>query len=165
MKEKYLNVGKIVNTHGLKGEVKVYSLTDNVERFNDLHKVYIDGNEVTILGCKFQKDRVILKIEGIDTIEEATKYKNKFIKVPRENAIKLPEGRYFISDIIGCNVFDENELYLGKVVDVIQTKNNDVYWVKGEKELMIPVLKSIVVEININKEKIIIKPVKQWLEE
>ena len=137
-----LRVGKIVNTHGLKGEVKVIALTDDPKRYNDLDFVLIDGVERKIQGCKFQKDRVIVKIEGIDSIEEAEKYKNKYMEIPREYAVPLEEDTYYIADIIGCNVYDTEGKSLGEVYDVIQTKNNDVYWIRKPKELLIPVLKN-----------------------
>ena len=160
-----LRVGKIVNTHGLKGEVKVIALTDDPKRYNDLDFVLIDGVERKIQGCKFQKDRVIVKIEGIDSIEEAEKYKNKYMEIPREYAVPLEEDTYYIADIIGCNVFDTNGKDLGEVYDVIQTKNNDVYWIRKPKELLIPVLLDIVTDIDVENRKITIKPVGEWQDE
>ncbi|PRR80272.1 Ribosome maturation factor RimM [Clostridium liquoris] len=159
----FLTIGQIINTHGLKGELKIHSLTDDIRRFRQLKKVYIDGEERIISWCKLQNDKVILKIEGIDSIEAAMKYRNKYLEVSREDAVKLPEGRYFIADLIGCTVFDETGEEIGKLYDVIQTKNNDVYCVKGEKEILIPVLKTIVISVNIEERKIVIKPVKQWM--
>ena len=160
-----LRVGKIVNTHGLKGEVKVIPLTDDPKRYNELEFVLIDGVERKIQGCKYQKDRVIVKIEGIDTIEEAEKYKNKYMEIPREYAVPLEEDTYYIADIIGCNVFDTNGKDLGEVYDVIQTKNNDVYWIRKPKELLIPVLLDIVTDIDVENKKITIRPVGEWQDE
>ena len=160
-----LRVGKIVNTHGLKGEVKVIALTDDPKRYNDLDFVLIDGVERKIQGCKFQKDRVIVKIEGIDSIEEAEKYKNKYMEIPREYAVPLEEDTYYIADIIGCNVYDTESKSLGEVYDVIQTKNNDVYWIRKPKELLIPVLLDIVTDIDVENRKITIKPVGEWQDE
>ncbi|EEH98160.1 ribosome maturation factor RimM [Clostridium tertium] len=160
-----LRVGKIVNTHGLKGEVKVIALTDDPKRYNDLDFVLIDGVERKIQGCKFQKDRVIVKIEGIDSIEEAEKYKNKYMEIPREYAVPLEEDTYYIADIIGCNVYDTEGKSLGEVYDVIQTKNNDVYWIRKPKELLIPVLLDIVTDIDVENRKITIKPVGEWQDE
>lgn len=164
MKE-YLSVGQIINTHGLNGEVKVFPLTDDIKAFKTLEKIFIDNKETHILDVKFQNDKVILKIEGIDSIEQAMKYKNKYIEVKRDDAEKLSEGSYFIADLIGCTVYDENGEDLGKIADVIQTKSNDVYWIKEKKELLIPALKDIVVNINIEEKKVIIKPVSQWMSE
>ena len=160
-----LGVGKIVNTHGLKGEVKVIPLTDDPKRYNELEFVLIDGIEKKIQGCKYQKDRVIVKVEGIDTIEEAEKYKNKYMEIPREYAVPLEEDTYYIADIIGCNVFDTNGKDLGEVYDVIQTKNNDVYWIRKPKELLIPVLLDIVTDIDDENRKITIRPVGEWQDE
>lgn len=163
MVNELLVVGQIVKTHGVRGEVKVLPMTDDVMRFKKLKKVFIDGEEKVINGCKFQSKRVILKISGIDTIEEAEKYKNKYLEIEREDAAELSEGHYYIADIIGCNVFDTDNKELGKVYDVIETGSNDVYWVKGgEEEVLIPALKDIVVDIDVCENKIIIKPVDEW---
>lgn len=158
----FLSVGQIINTHGVRGELKVYPLTDDIKRFRKLKNVYIDSVLKNIVWCKLQSDKVILKIEGIDSIEEAQKYKNKYIEVSREEAVKLSEGEYFIADIIGCKVFDSNNTELGTVYDVIKTGSNDVYWVKGKTEVLVPALKDIVLNIDVNENKIIIKPLEEW---
>lgn len=163
--EQFLKIGLIINTHGVKGELKVTPQTDNIERFKELKRVYINGEEKSVEGCKLLNNKVALKLQGIDSIEVANKYRNKYIEVIREDAVKLPEGRYFVADILGCNVIDENQNHLGSVKEVIHTKNNDVYWVEGKKELLIPVLKTIVVNIDIENKEIIIKPVDTWLSE
>lgn len=161
----FLRVGKIVNTHGLKGEMKVISLTEDPRRFDELEYVTIDGEERKILGCKYQKDRVIVRIEGVDTIEEAEKYKTKIMEIPRENAMELEEDCYFIADLVKCVVFDTNGKELGKIDEVIQTKSNDVYWIKQPKELLIPVILDVVLDIDIDNKKITIKPVGEWQDE
>ena len=160
----FMSVGQIGKTHGLKGEVKVFSLSDSLERFKKLKSVYIDGEVRKIEGCKLQSDKVILKIEGIDSIEQADLYRNKYLMVSREDAVKLTEGSYYVADLIDCSVYDEAGEELGKVFDVLNTPGNDVYWVKGKEELLIPVLKDIVISIDIEKHIIIIKPVKEWQE-
>jgi 16S rRNA processing protein RimM len=158
----FLSIGQIINTHGIKGEVKVYPLTDDIRRFRKLKEVYIDTKVVKILWCKLQSDKVILKLEGVESIEEAQKYKNKYVEVRREDAVELSEGEYFIADLIGCKVLDENSIELGEVYDVIQTPNNDVYWVKGKTEVLVPALKNIVSNIDVENRKIIIKPLEVW---
>lgn len=160
-----LKVGKIVNTHGLKGEVKVIALTDDPKRFKDLEYAIIDGKTINVEGCKFQKDRVIVKLEGIDRIEDAERLKNKFMEINREDAVDLEEDCYFLADLRECTVFDTEGKNLGQIYDIIQTKNNDVYWIRKPKELLIPVLRSIVEEINIDERKIIIRPVGEWMDE
>jgi 16S rRNA processing protein RimM len=161
MKE-ILTVGQIINTHGIKGEIKVYPLTDDIRRFRKLKTVYIDGIEREISWCKLQVDKVILKIVGIESPEEAYKYRNKYIQVNRENAADLEEDRYFVADIIGCKVVDENGKEFGNVFDVIFTGSNEVYWVKGEEEILIPALKSVVAKMDIENKLIVIKPVEIW---
>lgn len=161
----FFKVGKIVNTHGLKGEVKVIPSTEDVNNFKRYEVIFIDGIERKILGVKFQKDRVILKIEGIDFIDDAEKYKNKIIEVPRDMEPELPEDTFYARDLIGIHVFDTEGNDLGPIYDVIETKNNDVYWIRKPKELLIPVLKEIVLEIDLDEEKIIIRPVGEWQDE
>ena len=158
----FLAVGQIINTHGIKGEVKVYPLTDDAKRFRKLETVYIDGVERKISWCKIQPDTVILKIEGIETPEEAYKYKDKYIEIKRENAVKLENDRYFVADIIGSRVIDENNKELGNVFDVIVTGSNDVYWVKGKEEVLVPALKSVIIKMDMENKLIIIKSVESW---
>jgi 16S rRNA processing protein RimM len=161
MKE-FITIGQIVNTHGLKGELKVYPLTDDIKRFRKLKTVFVDDVERTVSWCKIQTDKVILKIEGIESMEEAQKYKTKYLTVKREDAVKLPEDRYFVVDIVGCRVIDENNNEIGTVKEVIFTGSNDVYWVKGNKEVLVPVLKDIVKSIDIEKQEIVISPLEVW---
>jgi 16S rRNA processing protein RimM len=163
--EQLFKIGKIINTHGVKGEVKVYPLTEDVNKFKQLKTVLVAGVEKTILGVKFQKDRVILKIEGIDSMNDAETYKEKFIEIPRDKEVKLPPDTYYISDLKECTVYDTNEKELGRVFDVLSTPNNDVYWIKQPKELLIPVLRDIVLSVDIELKKIVIKPVGEWQDE
>jgi len=161
----FFDVGQIVNTHGIKGEVKVIPLTDDVNNFKKYGKVLVGEEWKNILGVKFQKDRVILKLEGIETMDEAETYKKKYLRVLREDQPELDEDTFYLKDIVGCIVYDTNDKELGKVFEVIQTKNNDVYWIKNPKELLIPVLKDIVLDIDIEGKKIVIRPVGEWQDE
>ena len=165
MKTDFLNIGQIVNTHGLKGEMKVIPLTDDMYRFDDLEEIILDGKSVYIENVKYQKDRVILKLEGVDTIEQAEKLKKKYVQIEREEAVELDEDTYFITDLMGCTVIDTEGFEYGKIFEVIQTPSNDVYWVKGNKEVLVPVLKEIVLDININDAIITIRPVGEWMDE
>lgn len=165
MKKEFFRIGQIINTHGIKGEVKVYPLTEDVTKFKRLKKVLVNGTEMNILGVKFQKDRVILKLEGVDTMNDAETYKQKYIEIPRAEEPELPEGTYYVADLKECTVFDNEGKELGKIFDVISTKNNDVYWIKNPKELLIPVLDEIVLDIDMDNRKIIIAPVREWMDE
>lgn len=160
--EEFLTVGQIINIHGIRGEVKVYPLTDDMERFKNLKSGYINGIERKIESCKLLAKVAVLKIEGIDSPEEAYKYRDTYIKVKRENAVKLEKGQFYVADIIGCKVVDENSLEVGEVKDVIFTGSNDVYLVKGETEVLVPVIKSVIVKIDAENKLIVIKPVQEW---
>ena len=161
--EEYLEIGQIVNTSGLKGFLKVIPLTDDITRFEDLKTVYIqekkDLVEFKIQDVKYSKNMVLLKLEGIDDIGEAEKFKNFYIKINRKDAVELEEDSYFIVDIIGRKVFtDENE-FLGKVIDVFQTGSNDVYTVKNneDKEILLPAIEDVIKDIDIANKKIVVK--------
>jgi 16S rRNA processing protein RimM len=161
----FFNVGEIVNTHGIKGEVKVFSLTSNPENFKRYKKVFVEDKWMNILGVKFQKDRVILKLEGIDSMTEAETYKKKYISVERDKEPELEADTFYVADLIGCNVYDTEGVDLGLVFDVLETKNNDVYWIKEPKQLLIPVLRDIVLEVEPKEKRILIKPVREWQDE
>ena len=155
----YLQIGKIVNTHGIKGEMKVIPLTDDPRRFDDLDWAFIEKGgmqKCRIESVKYFKGSVIIKIEGIDTPEAAAAYREHYLLVDRENAVKLPEDTFFVCDILGSKVFDENGRDLGELKDVIQTGSNDVYVVKGDlgKEILIPALKSVVRGISLDQKRI-----------
>ncbi|HEY5560178.1 MAG TPA: ribosome maturation factor RimM [Clostridiaceae bacterium] len=158
----YLTVGQIVNTHGLKGEVKVYPLTDDIKRFRKLKNVYINGTLIDIIWCKIQTETVILKLDGIDNLESALNLKSSYLDIKRSDAIILPEDRHFITDLVGCKVFDEEGIFIGTLLDIIKTGSNDVYVVKDEVEILIPALKSIVKNIDIIKQEIVITPLLSW---
>jgi 16S rRNA processing protein RimM len=158
-------IGQIVNTHGVKGEVKVYPLTEDVDKFKRLKIVLVGGVEKKILGVKFQKDRVILKIEGIDSMNEAETYKQKYIEIARDHEPELPPDTYYVVDLKECTVYDTNDKEIGRIFDVISTPNNDVYWIKEPKELLIPVLRDIVLSVDIDSKKVVIKPVGEWQDE
>jgi len=160
--QKYFEVGQIVNTFGVKGLVKVKPFTDDVERFEELKKVYICKKEkleeVEIEEVKYHKDMVLLKIKGIDNMNEAEKLKGLYLKIDRKNAKKLPKDTYFIADLLGLDVYSDEDKYLGKVDDIFPTGANDVYVVKDEngKQLLLPGISDVIKEIDLEKEKIIV---------
>lgn len=160
--QKYFEVGQIVNTFGIKGDVKVKPFTDDVERFEELKKVYICKKEkleeVEIEQVKYHKDMVLLKLKGIDNMNEAEKLKGLYLKIDRKNAKKLPKDTYFIADLLGLEVYSDENEYLGKVDDIFPTGANDVYVVKDEngKQLLLPGTSEVIKEIDLEKEKIIV---------
>lgn len=158
--ENLLQVGAITSTHGIRGEVKVFPTTDDVNRFKKLKEVVLDtGKEqitLQIQGVKFFKQFVILKFKGIDNINDIEKYKGKSLFVTRENAVKLEKDEYFIADILGSTVEDEDGNILGILKDVIVTGANDVYVVENEegKELLFPAIKECVLNVDLEQSKI-----------
>lgn len=169
--KKYLQVGKIINTHGVKGEVKVMPLTDNRERFEELktvinvkkdtvHEEDVENSKIlTIEGVKYLKEKVILKFKEINSIDEALSLKDTFMVINREDAVRLPENTYFICDLVGCEVSDINRGLLGAIVDILQTGSNDVYIVKNKNghETLVPALKTVVKSVNIDEKKIVVE--------
>lgn len=156
--EELFRVGVISNTHGIKGEVKVYPTTDDIRRFDDLKEVILDtGKEhikLNVSGVKYFKNMVILKFKEFDNINDIIKYKGMDLLVTRENAIPLEEGEYYIADIIGSDVITDEDKHLGKLVDVMQTGANDVYVVKMEngKEVLLPSIKQCILDRDIENK-------------
>ena len=152
-----LQVGVIANTHGLKGEVKIFPTTDDPQRFKKLKTVILDTGkehlEVEIEGVKFFKQFVILKFKGYDNIDDIEKYRKKSLYVTRENAVKLQKNEYFIADLLGILVTTDTGEELGELIDVLQTGANDVYVVKmaDNKEVLIPAIKQCILAVDIEK--------------
>ena len=153
MQEK-LRVGTIVTTHGLKGEVKVYPTTDEPERFYDLKKVWLDRSgkmenmiRLEVENVRFSKNLALVKFKEYDSIDDVMAIRKGELYVDRADAIPLAEGEYFVGDIIGCRVLDENDAELGTVKEFIETGAHDVMLVKTEgKDLMIPYCDPFILE-------------------
>lgn len=160
--QEYLEIGQIVSTHGIKGSVKVNPFTDDMSRFDDLKKLYIETKsglkEVLIEQVSYHKNQVILKFKDIDSIEEVNQYRNCYLKIDRQDAVKLPKNSYFIVDLMECEVYDEAQNYVGKVVDIFPTGSNDVYVVKKDngKDLLLPAIKEVIKNVDIESKKIIV---------
>ena len=153
----YFVIGKIVNTQGIKGEVRVIPTTDDINRFKKLKEIYIfiRGNLdlYEIEGVRFHKQFVLLKLKGIDSINEAELLKNTEIKIPKELAIPCEKDEYYISDLYGMKVLAGEE-EIGIIEDIIFTGANDVYVVKSkDSEILIPAIKQCILDVNV-KEKI-----------
>ena len=154
-----IEFGKIVNTHGLKGEVKVYSYTDNDSRILKLKKVYIDNVEYKVQSMKKYKSMFIMKLEGIDIIEATSKIMNKMcFRQVEKNESNADEG-YFIKDLIGIEVLNEQGNVLGTLKEVFQTGANDVYEIVDEnsKSIYIPAIEKVVKSIDIKSKKMIVE--------
>jgi 16S rRNA processing protein RimM len=149
-------VGVIANTHGIKGEVKVFPTTDAPERFKKLKSVILDAKRekltLEIQSAKFFKNLVIVKFKGIDDINDIEKYKGCDLYVTRENATPLNEGEYYIADLIDMKVVDDEGNELGVLFDVLQTGANDVFVVKlngSDKELLLPNIPDCILDVDL----------------
>ena len=159
--QKKLEVGQIVNTFGIKGEVKVTPFTDDINRFDDLEKVYVKARKESKLykieSVRYHKNMILLKLEGINNPEDAELLKNAYLEIDREDAIPLEEGQYFIADLIGLDVYTDDGNLLGKVDDIYNTGANDIYVVKDElgKQVLLPGIKEVIKEVKL-EDRIIV---------
>ena len=167
--QKRLEVGQIVNTFGIKGEVKVIPFTDDINRFDRLKNIYIkiksDSKQYIIENVKYHKNMVLLKLEGIDKVEDAENLRNAFIEIDRKDAIPLNEGTYFIADLIGLDVYTDNGELLGKVDDIYNTGSNDIYVIKNElgKQILLPGIKEVIKKVELEQGNIIVHLIKGLL--
>lgn len=158
-----LEVGKIINTHGLRGEVKIQPWTDSPEVFADLPYVFLAEKtgelKLTVKQVKYQKNNIIVKFAEINSIEEAERYKNCVLTAQRDMLGQLPEGVYYIADLIGLTVETEDGTVLGKITDVFQTGANDVYTIDRPegKPLLLPAIPEVVRQVDIPGGKITVR--------
>lgn len=158
--EQMLRVGVFANTHGVRGEIKVFPTTDDVNRFKKLKKLYLDTGkekiELEVQSVRFFKNMVIMKFKGIDNINDIEKYKGKDLLIDREQAVPLKKDEYFICDIIGAQVVSDEGEEIGELKEVLQTGANDVYVVKTPqgKDILFPVIKSCVLDVDTVAKKI-----------
>ena len=146
MKENLLPTGQIVNTHGLRGHVNVMPWADDPDDLLDFDRFFIDGKQYDVEHASRQKNMILLKLEGVDSIEDAALLRNKEIAISRDD-IELEEGVVFIADLIGVPVLADG-VEIGKITEVLTPPGNDVYVVKGQHEYMIPAVKEFIEELN-----------------
>lgn len=169
MEDKF-RIGVIANTHGLRGEVKVFPTTEDPERFRYLKEVLLDTGkdwlELEVSSVRFFKNLVIVKFKGIDSINEVEQYKGMDLYVTRENAIPLEEGEYYLADVIGATVVTEEGEIFGELTDVLtNTGANHVFVVLHEgKEVLLPVIPDCVKEVNVEQNKVTVHIMKGLLD-
>jgi 16S rRNA processing protein RimM len=170
--EKWFNVGKIVNTQGIKGEVRVISTTDfPEERYKKGNEVFLflpknDAPiQLTIKSHRKHKNFDLLLFEGYENINDVEKFREAIIKVPESQLGKLEEGEFYFHEIIGCLVFTSQGEEVGRITEILTPGANDVWVVKGKngKEILIPYIDDVVVKIDINEKTIIIDPMEGLL--
>ncbi len=162
MKQEYFEIGQIVNHFGIKGMVKVNPFTEDISKFKSLNSIFLEKEnnliKIEIEEVKYSKNQVLLKIKGINTIEEAEKYRGCYLKIARKDAKKLPKDTYFIADLIGLKVYTDEGILLGNVDDIYNSGANDIYVVKDEKgkQILLPAIKEVIKQVDLEQEKIIV---------
>ncbi len=157
-----LEIGQIVNSYGIKGFLKVVPYTDDITRFDNLKTIYIEKNkkleEMQIEEVKYHNKLVLLKLKGIDDINDTLQYKNCYIKIDRKDAVELPKNSYFIVDLIGMEVYTEDGNLIGTLVDVFPTGSNDVYVIKDKigKQILLPAIRDVIKDVQVESKKMVV---------
>lgn len=154
-------IGKIVNIHGIKGEVKIYPYTDDIENLAKTKVIYLDKelkNKYDI-SCRIQKNMLLVKIKGVDTPEQAESLREKEVYVPRESLKELEEDTYYIEDLLGFEIVDMNENHIGTLKYIFNTGANDVYEVETNEHgnIYLPAIKQVIKKVDIKKSKIYVE--------
>ena len=157
---KYLEIGQIVNTFGIKGMVKIKPFTDDINRFDRLKKIYISNKngkkEYQIQEVKYHKNMVLMKLEGVDTPEQADLLRQSYLLIDRADEEPLEEGVYYIVDLLGLEVYTDDNKLLGKVDDIFNTGSNDIYVVKDGKgkQILLPGIPDVIKDVDLEEGKI-----------
>ncbi len=162
--KKFLETGKIVGTHGVKGMLRIQPWCDSADFLKQFKYIYTDNNgenKLTVTSANAHGNVVLMAVKGIDSIEKAETLRNKIIYIDRKDA-KLPEGRYFIDDLVGCTVYDvDTDLSLGTLTDVSATGANDVWHISSNgKEYLVPAIDEVIVSVDVESGVLKIRPLK-----
>lgn len=160
MKKEFLEAGKIVSTHGIRGEVKIMPYTDSPELLCEFDRLFYgkSKDELIIERSRPAKNMVIAKIEGVSTVEEAEKLRNVMLYMHRDD-LELDENTFFIQDLIGMEVRDADSGFVyGKITDVLQNGANDVYVIKGDREYLVPAIPDVIISTDVDGELMTIRP-------
>lgn len=161
-----INIGKIVNVVGLKGEVKVYNYSDSIDAYVDTPEIYLEDKLVKVEKVRLQKNMVVLKLEGINDRDAAEKARGKNIYITEDDLPELPEGEFYIRDLIGMGVFEENGNKIGEVTDVIQNSAQDIFEIETEenKKVLIPRVDEFILDIDAQKREIKVRLIEGLLD-
>lgn len=169
MLKEFLEAGKIAGTHGVRGELRVNPWCDSAEFLRQFHTLYLNGgtSPVSVVSARVFKKQLLLVLQGVDSVEKADVLRGKVLFFKREDA-KIPEGRYFMDDLIGLNVYDADTfIYYGTLTEIMRTGANDVYQITSlaKKNYLIPAVSSVVRDIDLEKGKMLVRPVKGTFED
>ena len=156
--KKLLDIGIITGAHGVKGEIKVLPISADASNFHSLNKVFIKDIAYIVTSVRFVKNQALLKLDTINDRTTADTCKGNYVSITREQAVPLEKDTYYMEDIIGCDVFEKNE-FTGVITDIIETGSNDVYDIDGSdgkyrRQILLPAIKSVVLNIDIVNKRI-----------
>jgi len=144
-----IEAGKIVNTHGIKGELRLQPWADSPDFLTGFEYIFIDDKPVKVLSANVHKGCVIAALEGVENIDAAIKLKGSVFKVKKAEA-KLEEDRYFIADLIGLTAINvETNEEIGKITDVLSLPSGNIYEIKGKRDILVPAVSEFIVETNL----------------
>tara|TARA_Y100000996_G_scaffold219354_1_gene172484 strand:+ start:10935 stop:11447 length:513 start_codon:yes stop_codon:yes gene_type:complete len=151
-------IGIIKGVRGLHGELKVEQMTDVPGRFNVGNKVLVNEEEYSISSSRYDRNRLLIKLAGINTRGQAEYFKGLSLNIISSDKIVLPEGNYFHYQLLGLNVFDENDCYLGVIREILQTGANDVYVISGKEkpDLLLPAILSVIKDVDLHLGKMFV---------
>ena len=166
----YLEIGQIVSTHGIRGEIRLNPWCDGpefVKKFKTLYRDDKGNNPFKIISCRPHGNVAVMKLEGVDTVEAARALKNTVLYMKRSD-VNLPAGKWFISELIGCEVIDadDNTVNYGKIKDIDSGMANDIWYIETpEKEVLIPAIKDVVIRCDVADNKVYIRPLRGLFDE
>lgn len=153
-----IKIAKIVSAHGLNGEVKIFPYTDDLSKFKEYKKIYLDGEELEILSQKIASKFIVLKLKGFDYIDDVKRLIDKDVFIDKADMPSLDEGDYYINDLMDMEVYSEADEFIGTVKDVMTTSANHVLVVDHDgKEALIPFVKAFIKEVDLIKRRIKVK--------
>ena len=171
MIKEYLEIGQIVSTHGIKGEVRLNPWCDTpafVKKFKTLYCDEKGSSSFRVASCRPHGNVAVLKLEGVDTVEQAQRLRNTVLYMKRSD-VNLPEGKWFISELIGCTVldYDDESICYGKITDVDSGMANDIWYITTPdgKEVLIPAIKDVVIKCDVAQDKAYIRPLRGLFDE
>lgn len=164
--KKSFNIGKIVNTHGVKGEVKVYPYTDDVKKFVDFDHLFVEDQKIQIETVRIHKNMALVKFKGYDNMDQVLPLMNKNVFIDRDLVDDGGDGHYIV-DLIGCEIFDESGIMIGVLVDVLQNTSQDLYQIRRSdngEDFYLPVVDEFVKNIDLNTRRIIVHLIEGLME-